>query len=213
MKNGHTFHIFALEVIMKRSMIFAVVSLAIGIITGLSIYLYHFFYPEKYVKTDTGEYVNIAVANNPSTFPVSKKTQFVIEHYYEDEQRTLTENVGNIPVLLGCEKDGVESYLKEYMTHLSAEERQNGLSSYTLISYNGNTIHLRKTYKLPEYNGYYAKSFNGYIVILNGDEKTVYEYTQISVSVLPEELQKEVHTGLYLENEADLYNFLETYSS
>lgn len=198
---------------MKRNIIFAILALAIGIICGLSVYLYGYFYPENYIMTESGEYQNVAVANSTETFPVTKETQFDIEYYYENEQRTLTERVGNMPILLGCNKTGVEKYLDEYMSHLSNEERAEGLVSYRLVSYSNNVICLRKTYKIPDYTGYYAKSFNGYIVILNGDEKTVYEYTQIPVNSLPENIQKEMKDGYFLENEIDLYNFLETYSS
>lgn len=198
---------------MKRNLIFALFALGVGIIAGLSMFLYDYFYPEKYVKTDTGEYVNIAVANQTSTFPITTKTQFEIEHFYVDEKRTLTETVDDIPVLLGCDKEGLEKYLDDYMTHLSTKEREEGLSDFELVSYNGNVICLRKTYRIPEYEGFYAKNFNGYIVIMNGDEKTVYEYTQISIHLLPEELQKQVQEGYYIEDESTLYNFLETYSS
>lgn len=198
---------------MKRNLIFAFVALAIGIIAGLSVVLYDYFYPEKYVKTDTGEYVNITVANQTSTFPITEKTRFEIEHFYIDEERTLTEHVDEIPVLLGCDKEGLEKYLKDYMTHLSTEEREEGLSDYKLVSYNGDVICLRKTYKVPEYEGFYAKNFNGYIVIMNGDEKTVYDYTQISVHLLPEDIRQQVQDGYYIEDEATLYNFLEAYSS
>lgn len=198
---------------MKRSMMFAILSLGIGLILGLAILLYHFFYPQRYVKTESGEYINIAVANQASTFPVTKETQFEIEHYYVEKQRTLTEHVGNIPILIGCDKAGVEAYLDEYISNLSAEEKAQGLSSYQLVSYQDHTICLRKTYDLPKYEGYYAKSFNGTIVILQGDEKTVYEYTQIPVNILPDNIQEDVQKGYYLEDENALYNFLETYSS
>ncbi len=198
---------------MKRNIIFAIASLSIGIILGVSVYLYHYFYPQNYVKTDKGEYVHITVANNKNTFPVTKDTEFEIEHYYAEEDRLLTEDAGNLPVLIGCDKEGVLSYLKEYMKHLDMEERTQGLSSFELISYSDNVIKLRKTYTKPSYEGFFAKNFNGYIVILNGDEKTVYEYTQISVHLLPEDIQKELKSGYYLEDETQLYNFLETYSS
>ncbi len=198
---------------MKRCMLFAIIALSIGVIACLSVYLYVFFYPEKYVKLDNGEYVNIAVVNNTSTFPITTETQFEIEHFYVDDKRTLVEQVNEIPMLLGCDKDGVERYLNEYMKHLSAEEREEGLCDFQLVSYNENVIRFRKTYRIPEYDGFYAKSFNGYIVIMNGDEKTVYDYTQISVHLLPEDLQEEVREGYYLEDETALYNFLETYSS
>lgn len=198
---------------MKRNLIFAILSLTIGIVLGLSIWLYDYFYPDNYVRLENGDYINVAVATNPETFPITKNTQFKIEHFYEEEQRTLIEDVGNMPILLGCDKIGVEKYLDNYMSHLSAEERAEGLAAYQLVSYKDNVICLRKTYRTPEYEGFYAKSFNGYIVILNGDEKTVYDYTQISVHLLPEDLQKDIQQGFYLEDETELYNFLETYSS
>ena len=153
------------------------------------------------------------MANQQQTFPVTQQTQFIIEHYYAEERRTLTEQVGNIPALIGYDKEGVEAYLKDYMQHLSATEKNEGLTSYRMISYKDNTIHLRKTYQKPQYDGYYAQAFNGYLVIMNGDKKTVYEYTNISIHVLPQEVQDCLDMGYYLENEEDVYNFLEAYSS
>lgn len=198
---------------MKRNIIFAVSALLIGVLSGLGVYLYQYFYPEKYIKNEQGEYVNIAVATSNDTFPVSQNTTFEIQHYYPDENRTLTEQIDTIPVLIGSDKEEVLNYLKEYMNHLSKEEQEKGLVSYELISYYDNHISLRKTYKQEVVKGYYAKSFNGTIVILNGDEKTVYEYTQIPINTLPEELQEKVMSGYYLETNEALYSFLENYSS
>ena len=150
------------------------------------IYLTAYFYPEKYIKTESGEYVLVEAMHASNTFPVTKDTQFVVEHYYTKDDRTLTEHVGNIPVLIGCDKKQLEEYLKTYMKDLSKEELALGLTTYQLVSYKDNEICLRKTYEKPKYEGYYAKSNNGTIVILNGDAKTVYEYTSISIHVLPE---------------------------
>lgn len=197
---------------MKRNLIFAAAALLIGVMAGVFVYFSGFFYPKQYVKDESGEYVNVTTPK-ADTFPVTKDTVFEIEYYYPEEKRTLTEQVDDIPALLGCGRQGVEHYLKEYMEHLSHEEKEQGLTSYELVSYSGNTICLRKTFRKPEYNGYLAQSFNGTIVILNGDGKTVFEYTQIPISNLPEELQEKVIVGYRLENEEDLYSFLENYSS
>ena len=198
---------------MKRYIIFAAVVLMIGTLSGLGVYFYHYFYPEQYVKNEQGEYVNITVSTNNDTFPINKNTTFEIQYYYPDEHRTLTEQIDTIPDLLGRDKEGVSYYLKDYMEHLSQDEQEKGLTSYELISYHDNHIALRKTYKKTEVKGYYAKSFNGTIVILNGDEKTVYEYTEIPINALPENLQQEVISGYYLETDEALYSFLENYSS
>lgn len=198
---------------MKRNVMFAVSALSVGIMTAVVVLAYHYFYPEKYVQMKDGTYQNIVTAQKQSPFPVTQETTFLIEYYYKDEDRTLKENVGNIPALLGCDKEDVEAYLHGYMQQLSREEQEKGLCSYTMVSYGGNTISLRKVYEKPVYHGFYAKCFNGYVVILNGDEKTVYEYTQILIHLLPEDIREKVSTGYFLENESDLFNFLETYSS
>ena len=60
---------------------------------------------------------------------------------------------------------------------------------------------------------YYLKELNGYVVVYLNDKKTVYEYTDISLEDLPENLQKEVQNGKYIETSESLYGFLENYSS
>ncbi len=198
---------------MKRNLIFALLALLIGAAAGLSVFFYAYFYPKLYVKDETGTYRNITASAEHETFPVTSRTVIEVEHYFPDENRTLTERVDDFPQLLGCDRDGVERYLKEYLKHPSMEDREKGLQSYELVSYHDNTVCLRKTYQKEVRKGFFAKSFNGTVVIMRGDEKTVYEYTQISISLLPEQLQAEVMEGYYMEDERALYNFLETYSS
>ncbi len=198
---------------MKRNLFFALFAVLTGMISFTGVYFNKYFYPKNYIKNDNGDYINITVSNNNSTFPVNKHTIFNVEYDYPEEGRLLKEQLKCIPGLLGCDKEGVEEYLRNYMEHLSIDEKEKGLYSYKLVSYKGNEITLRKTFKAPQFQGYYAKSFNGLIVILKGDEKTVYEYTQISLASLPEDMRDEILSGYYLESEEDLYNFLENYTS
>lgn len=198
---------------MKRNLYFAVFAVMTGIISLAGIYFFSFFYPQNYIKDETGEYVNITVSDNRSTFPVNKSTIFNIEYYYPEEDRLLKEQLKCIPAMLGFDRDGVEKYLDDYMNNLSREEQEKGLVSYKMISYNGNEITLRKTFKSPESKGFYAKSFNGLIVILKSDQKTVYEYTQISLASLPEDMRDDILNGYYLETEEELYSFLENFTS
>ena len=53
----------------------------------------------------------------------------------------------------------------------------------------------------------------GFLVVYASDRKTVYEYTDISLEGLPENLQKEIQNGKYIETSESLYGFLENYSS
>ena len=43
--------------------------------------------------------------------------------------------------------------------------------------------------------------------------REIYEYTDVIMEVLPEDVQKEVQHGKYIKNEEELYNFLENYTS
>ena len=60
---------------------------------------------------------------------------------------------------------------------------------------------------------YYLMEVNGYIVVYFSDKKTPYEYTDIHDDELPELLRQEIRNGKYIESTAELYGFLENYSS
>lgn len=60
---------------------------------------------------------------------------------------------------------------------------------------------------------YYLMEVNGYIVVYLSDRQTPYEYTDIRFDDLPPSLREEVRNGKYVEGDAQLYGFLENYSS
>ncbi len=60
---------------------------------------------------------------------------------------------------------------------------------------------------------YYLKNVNGYVVVFLSDKKTAYEYTDILCEELPESVREEIANGKYIENQEELYGFLENYSS
>ena len=60
---------------------------------------------------------------------------------------------------------------------------------------------------------YYLRGVNGYVAVYLGDQKTVYEYTDILIEDLPVPLQNEIEKGKYIEDTETLYGFLENYYS
>ncbi|OUP50874.1 hypothetical protein [Lachnoclostridium sp. An181] len=60
---------------------------------------------------------------------------------------------------------------------------------------------------------YYICALNGYVVVYRSDKKSLYEYTNIRVDMLPLDVQKEVEKGKEVEGLKDVYGFLENYSS
>lgn len=197
---------------MKRNIFFAVWAVILPVLVFGLYNLYCYFYPRQYVQNKNGEYINVN-AKDQDTFPITKDTTFVMEYYYPEENRVLRENIKSIPDLLGCSEEAVRTYLNDYMKHLNKSDQEKGLCKYEMVSYHGQEIRLRKTYRQSRQNGFIAKSYNGMIVILKNDGRTVYEYTEINIAGLPEDLREQIQNGLAIENEEALYNFLENYSS
>jgi len=54
---------------------------------------------------------------------------------------------------------------------------------------------------------------DNYVAVYQLPENEIYEYTDVVLDMLPKELQQEIKDGKYLKNEAELYNFLENYTS
>ena len=197
---------------MKRNYLFVLCAFMIAGLSYGCVHLYSYFYPKQYEKNEDGEYINVN-ADEISTFPITENTTFTIEYYYSESDRVLTEKVSDIPALLGCDLDDTKTYLSNYMDHISVEEREDGLCSYELVSYSGQEVCLRKTFRKEKNSGFIVKSFNGMIVILNSDGKTVYEYTEINIGTLPEAMQDRIINGFEIGTEEELYSFLENYSS
>jgi hypothetical protein len=61
--------------------------------------------------------------------------------------------------------------------------------------------------------GYKLQVEEGYLVVYKNSENQVFEYTDIPLEALPQELQSEVLLGKQIETIDELYNFLENYSS
>lgn len=60
---------------------------------------------------------------------------------------------------------------------------------------------------------FYLGEASGYVIIYHADRQTIYEYTTIPVSSLPEEIQEQIQVGKGVTGEQELYEFLENYSS
>lgn len=69
------------------------------------------------------------------------------------------------------------------------------------------------TQQAYEETGYYVTINENRIIVYHGDRETVFLSTDIKVQELPEDVQADLHAGMYLENEGMLYDFLENYTS
>ena len=70
-----------------------------------------------------------------------------------------------------------------------------------------------KTITPVKQGGAYYMKLSGSQVVIYRSDHSVYEYTDLNKEILPESVVKELLTGKYFQNEAELYEFLETYTS
>ena len=60
---------------------------------------------------------------------------------------------------------------------------------------------------------FYLTELNGFVAVYKSDKKTIYEYTNIEVENLPEDVRNEIKNGKEIRSVEKLYGFLENYSS
>lgn len=60
---------------------------------------------------------------------------------------------------------------------------------------------------------FYLKAEDGIVIVYKSSTQEIYEYTNIVVDELPEDVKQEVLETKYILDEEELYTFLESYTS
>jgi len=156
---------------------------------------------------------SIAADTDPDLF-IKPDTLFYLEINDLKEQKLTKEIQVLPPEFVGLSRAGLLNYLDNYMKNIPIKEYQNGLTSYELLSFSGNTITLRKTYNSSfKGNLFFVTLYNDLIVVYYSDLKSVYEYTDISVSSLSTDEKDALVTGIYVKDVEELYDILASYTS
>ena len=151
----------------------------------------------------------LRLVDNTKEDIITSDTKYVLETYNVNT-REVTEEIIQVPIdFLGLTREKLQLYLKEYNDHhLEAEK---GYINLSLVSFSREAIILRRTYEII-YN-YYLVEEDGLVTVYLKDKQTVYEYTNIRLEYLPESLKEQIGKGLFIQDEFELYNFLENYTS
>lgn len=107
-----------------------------------------------------------------------------------------------------------------YQKRTTPEKEQNGVELVRTEQTEPQTAYqeeakeeLEEVNTAPEAYEYILVDHHNYVAVYRLPERTIYEYTDVIMDVLPEETRKEIRNGKYLKDEEELYNFLENYTS
>ncbi len=99
------------------------------------------------------------------------------------------------------------------MTYEQAMEKQSALDDKSADAQSIETDVEKVENTGEEEDGYYLCELQGFVVVYLSDRTTVYEFTEIPLTDLPDEVQQEISAGKYISGAEELYGFLENYSS
>lgn len=145
---------------------------------------------------------------------LSADTVYVIKEH-DLRRETTVESEGKVPqAYLGMNREEFVQAMERFETSPPLSELERGFTGLEVLSFSGKRVVIRMDYAYVEpTKSFYLNLLDGKIVVLCDDRETVYQHTEIEAERLPEELQRELIIGMYVENEEALYRFLEAYSS
>ncbi len=155
-----------------------------------------------------------AVQATASQEKLRETASYFLETCYLQSQTEEREQLALPGFMVGIDRKGLTAYVEGYMESMPINEYLSGLISYEIISFAQDKVVLRKTYDESKVeNEFYICRRGDFIVVYYSDLKTVYEYTEIRVDGLIEEIQQSIEQGFYVKDKQELYSILEGYTS
>lgn len=166
----------------------------------------------KEMFTDEEEKTEQAVLHG--NMLVDADTRFIVKSFdLRDSSRD--EILKTIPEkYIGMNRQDFLAAMDEYERTPSLDDRKKGFLSLDVERFSAEEIVIQKNYESAERNtAFYLAVENNYIVVYESDKVTRYMSTGIPIQILSEKLAYEIMDFKYIRSEAELYQFLESYSS
>ncbi len=145
---------------------------------------------------------------------ITANTQYMVLEYNTITGETVETEQEAPDKFMGLDRDKVAREIQEYNLNPSLTDLEQGFSFMELVSFSPAKVVVRKSYEPPaEDKGFFLVNENHYVVVYDHSLSNIFMNTDILVENLPESLQKEILNMKFIENEGELYNFLESYSS
>jgi len=174
---------------------------------------YRLTYENSRKKTEQIEELHVETAKTEESV-IRPDTEYITEVYNRKTNET-QEVRSKLPLeLIGLDRKEAEAYAHDHTKDPDLEELEKGFESMVLKEFSDEEVVFQKTYMPWEKEYKYSLGIvNGYVVVYYLDHKTVYEYTDISISALTKELMSQMRLRKCRMDIHELYEFLENYSS
>ncbi len=177
-----------------------------------------YFYPNnlkrenaKAQEMPVKEKMPVSVMDTPV---VTANTRYVIQEYNALNGQ-LTQNEETAPdKFIGLDRTKLAQEIENYNKKPSLTDQEKGFTFMELVSFSSDNVVVKKSYEKQEAaNGFFLLNENHYVVVYDHELSGIYMNTNILVEELPEKLQNEIIHMKYIQDEGELFNFLESYSS
>ncbi|MDE6917063.1 MAG: hypothetical protein K2P39_09750 [Lachnospiraceae bacterium] len=128
---------------------------------------------------------------------------------------SMTTEKGTLPAkYIGLNRMELENLLAEDSLAPTLVEKQKGFKSQHLELFSAEKIKVLRIYDTTQdTTGFYIMEVNGEVCVFRHDKKTLYFKTGLSPEHLPAEVRYELREGKFMDNELQVYHFIESYSS
>lgn len=187
-----------------------------------------FFYPNRYQERESGYLVEQPKKEDPGETGmqelvietavekvpvVTADTRYLIEEINLVDG-SIREKQEEVPVkYIGMDRESLIKELESYDRNPPLRELEMGFETIELTAFSKDRVVICKYYKEEEEKGYYLVVEDHFIVVYEEDRQRLHMNTDILLDDLNDRLKAEIIQGKYIENDEELYNFLESYSS
>ena len=139
-------------------------------------------------------------------------TIYQVEAYMGEELINLEESIPF--TFTGLTREELLEEIDRYEKSPSFEDRKNGFLSIELISFHPQKVIVKKTYEEEQEKIiYYIKAINHELVVFRSDQEEAYMPTDLSLEMLPFDVQQEIINTKCFNDIREVYDFLESYTS
>jgi len=184
---------------------------------------YFLFMPtDGYLNTGTKENgqapLSTTEAEEPDLSVTTKQNVTTCDTVYEVENyigNSYVHSVEAIPFsFTGLTREELQAEIERYGLSPSFADKQNGFVSIELLSFHPDKIKVKKTYREEEEKIiYYIKAVNHELAVYKSDQEEVYMPTDLTLEMLPENVQQDIINTKCFNDIREVYDFLESYSS